>query len=125
MGPFSISYLVLLPNPRALSVFKNKTKKLRFPQVIPSPEFVSRKFASIRRYEIGFLHGSCLNSYEMIAGRWYVQLAVTALVFAVMHLYLKEKKRKKFLCIPFLCIHFFDLLSINQTEWNGMCIYVF
>lgn len=99
-------------------------KEKRFPQVIPSPEFVSRKFSSILRYEIGFLHGSCLNSYEMIAGRWYVQLAVTTLVYAVMHLYIffKEKSLCAFL---FLCIPFFDLLSINQTEWNGMCIYVF
>ena len=71
--------------------------------------------------QIFFLKGQffvwlLLSSQEMIVGRWYVQLA------AIWHWYLPlciYITFSNFIClsIPFF-IFFFNLVSINQTEWS-------
>ena len=63
--------------------------------------------------QLGFCVWLLLSSWEMIVGRWYVQLAAT------WHLYLPLQNIFLFYIVSVYSffIFFFNLVSINQTEW--------
>ena len=64
---------------------------------------------SVFHYELGFFVWFLVSSWEMIVGRWYVQLA---LLFPIMHLYIYLKT-------------FLKIVSANIVSLFCMCMHVY
>ena len=56
----------------------------------------------------------------MIVGRWYVQLAAIWHWYLPLCIYITFFNFILCLSIPFFYIYFFNLVTINQTEWSAI-----